>query len=157
VRRSHEKCLMTFVRGFRGILSRFPRRLVPGDVQSNSQDIDMRTHINRAATMSRCAKYFKTQQRAVINPHDKYVYNSRWYMDTWILVYIIMGDKEADIPCAVTTVTNNIIPTGVRRRRRRGITRPYTYLFISMEILYRCQDKKNSYIRVKSLGISWLA
>lgn len=27
-----------YVRGFRGILSRFPRRLVPGFVQSNSQD-----------------------------------------------------------------------------------------------------------------------
>jgi len=66
-------------------------------------------------------------------------------MDTWILVYIIMGDKGADIPCAVATMTNNIIPTGVRRRRRRGITRPYTYLFISMGILYRCQEKKNSY------------
>lgn len=105
----------------------------------------MRTHIRQAASESRCAKYFKTQQRAVINPHDKYVYNSRWYMDTWILVYIIMGDKGADIPCAVATVTNNIIPTGVQRRRRRGITRPYTYLFISMGILYRCQEKKNSY------------
>jgi len=64
-------------------------------------------------------------------------------VDTWILVCIIMDDKGADIPCAVATVTNNIIPTGVRRRR--GITRPYTYLFISMRILYRCQEKKNSY------------
>lgn len=78
-----------YVRGFRGILSRFPRRLVPGFVQLNSQDIDMRTNINQAATQSRCGKYFKTQQRAVINPHDKYVYNSRLYMDTWILVYTI--------------------------------------------------------------------
>lgn len=92
--------------------------------------------------MSRCVKYFKTQQK-VINPHDKYVYNSRWYI--WIPGYWYMGDKGADIPCAVATVTNNIIPTGVRRRRRRGITRPYTYLFISMGILYRCQEKKNSY------------
>lgn len=63
-------------------------------------------------------------------------------MDAWILVYIIMGDKEADIPCAVATVTNNIILTGVRRH---GITRPNTYLFISIGILYRCQERKNSY------------
>lgn len=51
-----------------------------------------------------------------------------------------MGDKGADIPCAVATVTNNIIPTGVRRRH--GITRSYTYLFISMEILYKGVRKK---------------
>lgn len=107
-----------------------------------SQDTDMRTHISRSASKSRCAKYFKTQQRVVINPHDKYVYNSRWYMDTWILVYIIMGDKGADIPCAVATVTNNIIPTRVRRRH--GITRPNVFVYFNGNII-KVSRKKNSY------------
>lgn len=114
---------------------------------------------------SRCAKSFRTQQRAVINPHDKCVCNWRQqYRGVKIYIYIYIGsqvyiiqiicDKGADIPCAVATVTNNIIPSGVRRRHNETVLR--IYYFISMAMLYRCQEKKTR-IRVKSLGIPWLA
>lgn len=45
----------------------------------------------------------------------------------------MMGDKGADIPCAVATVTNNIIPTGVRRRY--GITRSYVFVYFNRNII----------------------
>lgn len=75
-------------------------------------------------------------------------------MDTWVSIIIYtMGDKGADIPCTVATVTNNIIPTGVRWWY--DITRLYVFVYFNKN-LYRCQEKKTR-IRVKSLRILWLA
>lgn len=86
---------------------------------------------------------------AVINPYDKYVYNSRphrWrstyprcsiiqHRDTYyIIVYRYLNTTKERIPCAVLTMTNNI-PTSVR-----AVTRPVRIYFISMK---RCQEKKN--------------
>lgn len=86
--------------------------------------------------------------RAVINPRDKYVYNSRPATGTAPRIVVHTCGRQKSGYRAVATVTNNIPPTGFRRRRARGNETVYVFILFQWKGV-----KKKKYIRVKSLGI----